>query len=424
MAVTLVKQFVLVVAYPPFEGHDEIAHFGYIATLDNDHRLPTLADNLPPETGPYSRFTLDWPAVYTANHPPLYYLLAWPLYRLASRDVEARLYVLRKFSVPIFLLVIWLTYLMTVTLFPGERFVSIVAPALVAFQPQLSFEGAIVDNDILAMMVGAAILYLLAIMMRGGATRERSVLLGVVLGVGLLTKATLTAFVPIAVGVVIWCAVRDGGRSMTMRWCSTATVNTVLLIIPALVVSLPWFAFLYATYGDLTAFSALDLLQATWGAPTSGLLDLMVLPGFHRDRLQEAWGEFGWQLLPLGRTELWIVEAVTILAVAGLLIHTSRTWRQRRRHPGVPVDLAGIAMLSACCAVFYLSMVYFGTRVAFTQVRYVFPAAPAAAVLAALGFRELFGVQRQQIGTSCVVAGAMLFQMLTLTRLVLPHGSV
>lgn len=425
IGVTLVKQLVLVVAYPPFEGHDEVAHYGYIATLDREQRLPTLADNLPPETGPWSRFTLDWPAVYTANHPPLYYLLALPLYRLAPVDVESRLFALRLFSVPLFLLVIWLTYLLTLTLYPGERFLAVTAPALVAFQPQLSFEGAIVNNDVLAMLIGAAIVYLLAIALQRGLTAERSILLGTILGLGLLTKATLTAFVPLAIGVAAWCAYRHRRKPGSHRgWFQPWAVNIALISVPALILSLPWFIFLYAAYGDLTVFRSLDLLQSSWGAPSSGLLELLVSPDFHIERLHEGWGYFGWRLLPLGRFELWIVTFITGIAIAGLLLEGRRGWLRRKASAFTPDSAATIAMLVACCGIFYLAMVYFGTRVAFTQMRYVFPVAPAASVLAAIGIRALIPERWRLTGAAGIVTCAMLFQMLVLTRLVLPHGVV
>jgi hypothetical protein len=69
-------------------------------------------------------------------------------------------------------------------------------------------------------------------------------------------------------------------------------------------------------------------------------------------------------------------------------------------------------------------MVYFGTRVAFTQMRYVFPAAPAAALLAALGYRALFANRWRPAGATAVVALALLFQILVLTRIVMPHAMV
>ena len=143
MAVALVKQLVLVVAYPPFQGHDEVAHLGYLGTLANDGRLPTFSDTLPAALETYSQFTLDWPALYTANHPPLYYVTSLPAYWLAGDSYEAQLYAVRLMAVPLFLLTIWLTYLIARLLFPSNDLVAIGAPAGVAFQPQIGFEGAI-----------------------------------------------------------------------------------------------------------------------------------------------------------------------------------------------------------------------------------------------------------------------------------------
>src|SRR3954468_9132833 len=84
IALAFIKQIVLVAAYPAFQGHDEVAHLGYLSTIANQHRLPTFDDALPAALEEYSRFTLDWPALYTANHPPLYYVVAWPAYALAG----------------------------------------------------------------------------------------------------------------------------------------------------------------------------------------------------------------------------------------------------------------------------------------------------------------------------------------------------
>jgi 4-amino-4-deoxy-L-arabinose transferase-like glycosyltransferase len=424
LAVTLVKQLVLVVSYPPFEGHDEVAHYGYVATLDRERRLPTLADNLPPETGPYSRFTLDWPALYTANHPPLYYLLAWPFYRLAGPDVEARLYAMRLLSVPLFLLVIWLTWRLALLLFPSDPFLALTAPALVAFQPQLSFEGAIVNNDMLSIVFGAALIYLLAEALRRGLTTERALLIGAVTGVGLLAKATVTVFIPLAVAVAIWSAYRSRGAPALSGWLPDAVRGSFLICVPALLISLPWYIFVYVTYGDLTVFRSLDLLQSSWGTPAASLFDLLLSPHFQAERFHEGWGYFGWRLLPLGPSELAFVWIASVVAVAGLAVEGWRSGSRRSSRTIDPDRAAPLVMLIACCVLFYLAMVYFGTRVAFTQTRYVFPAAPAAALLAALGFRALIAARWRPAGATAIVTIALLFQILVLTRIVLPHAMV
>ncbi len=91
--------------------------------------LPLLSDNLPAALAPCSRFTLDWPALYTANHPPLYYLLAWPAYHLAGPDPLAQLYALRLVAIPLFLLTVWLAYALATTLFPRDDYLVLTVPA-------------------------------------------------------------------------------------------------------------------------------------------------------------------------------------------------------------------------------------------------------------------------------------------------------
>src|SRR5215217_2852971 len=53
---TLVKQLLLVAAYPPFQGHDEVGHYGYLWTMEHFERLPTLGDNMPVVLDPYSMY--------------------------------------------------------------------------------------------------------------------------------------------------------------------------------------------------------------------------------------------------------------------------------------------------------------------------------------------------------------------------------
>ena len=114
----------LVLVFPPFTGHDEVAHFSYIRTVATEHRIPIIpeldewraainAGTKPPgdyfdnDLYPYCRYTLDWLCApeyapwaanpphaigdlfpsgwqYAANHPPLYYILAAPFYRLTE----------------------------------------------------------------------------------------------------------------------------------------------------------------------------------------------------------------------------------------------------------------------------------------------------------------------------------------------------
>lgn len=427
--VAFVKQVVLVVATPPFRGHDEVAHMGYIWTMEQYGRLPTLGDNLPLALENYADFTLDWPALYSANHPPLYYLLARPLYTLAGEDFLAKLYALRLLSIPFFLLTVWLAYALARCLFPRDDFLVLTVPAAVAFQPQIGYEGAIVNNDMLSICCGATLLYLCVAALRAGLTRRRATALGLALGLGLLAKATITVFLPLVAGVAIWsrwprpwARVREGAY-----WRETGLL-AVATIAPAVILPAPWYLFLKRTYGEFSAFTAIQQLQAGWNSPAGTFTELLRSAAFHRERIHEYFGYFGWKEIPLDPAHLRAVYAGMILCGLGLLIGVGRLlyrWRVDRRPPPPLHDrtlVAGVVLLLAANLLMYGAMIYFGTMFQLTQARYIFPVVTATATVAMLGLRACIPHRLLRPAAALTIGALAGFNLLVLTQLVIPYA--
>ncbi|MDQ3547837.1 MAG: glycosyltransferase family 39 protein, partial [Chloroflexota bacterium] len=334
MTVAFVKQIVLAIAYPPFQGHDEVAHLGYLGTIANDGRLPTFSDQLPAALATYSQFTLDWPTLYTANHPPLYYLVSLPAYELAGGDYLKQLYAVRLVAIPLFVLTVWLSYLIARNLFPDSDLITVGAPAVVAFQPQLGFEGAIVNNDILAILLGTLLLYLSVRAIRGGLSIRLALTIGLVCGLGLLTKATLLGLLPVVAGVGVWCRwPRPWARLRDGDWWRGSVVRALAIVGPTVALALPWYLYLRRTYGDFTAFDATMELQGDWNRPAGTFTELLFSTSFHEERIHETWGYFGWRLIPLGSGELAIIYVAMALCGIGMLLGVYR-WLQRGRNDG------------------------------------------------------------------------------------------
>ena len=429
LIVALARQLILVVATPPFQGHDEVAHLGYIWLLDHVGRLPTLADRLPETLSPYATFTVNWPALYTANHPPLYYLIAWPVYRFAGSPVELdgflrALYLLRLLAIPPYLLTIWLAYLLATTIFPADDFLALTVPAFVAFQPQFSYEGAIVNNDGLSLAFGALLLYLCARALRDGLPWPRAAALGLALGLGLLTKATLTVFLPLVAGVAAWCHRPRSWRALRTGsyWRGLAGVAPALLL--PLLVAAPWYLFLHRTYGDISAFRALQDLQADWNAPIGTFGELLRSRAFHADRLREYWGEFGWKRIPLTPWEIRAIEVAIALAALGLLVGLARVWRGWRGGTIAvePYQVAGVALALTANLLLYGAMIYFGTMFKLSQARYFFPVGPATGLLLLLGLRGLLATALLRPAAAAVIAVVAAFDFFLITQLVIPYA--
>lgn len=466
VAVYVLKQLFAVAAFPAFSGHDELAHMAYVGILADEGRLPLLpdldewrsarsaaasaddrllpGDDLPNELYPWCSYALDWycepdhsrwgddpprvvtvrmqyyPSgfVYTANHPPLYYALAAPIYKLAdSWGPLVQQYALRVAAIPFGVAVVVLAWLLARTLFPGDAFLAVTVPAFVAFQPQISYEAAMVNNDIVAIAGFALVLWLVAIGVRDRFPARVSVAVGIAFGLSLLAKGTsLMAGPVIALAVVLAFGWRD--------WRGIMRAG-LLCGLPALVMIAPWWLFMLRTYGNLDAFEQVAALQ-WWSQPDGGFLDLLVNGEFALMRFKETWGEYGWRLINLGDGLLLLIAVASLACVAGLAAWAVLTVR------GVGADAVErpekwqrtiLWVLFASCVIGYLAVVQFGTRFALTQARYFFPVAPAAALLSMLGLRTLIPHRWRGAGQAAIVAALVALNVWLFVVYVLPFHS-
>jgi 4-amino-4-deoxy-L-arabinose transferase-like glycosyltransferase len=456
------KQIFSVAAYYPFSGHDELAHFSYVRTLVTEGRLPELpdleewragldggepppTDGIPDDLYPYCRFTLDWycepdsarwsanpPRIvtvpgmgyfpsgyqYGANHPPLYYATMAPIFALSSwSSPVTQHYLLRLAAIPFGLLTVYAAYRTTRSLFPGDAFLTVTVPALVAFQPQVSYEAAMVNNDIVAIALTSFILWGVVVGIRDQFPLRLCAAVGIGLGLDLLAKGTAVTVAPIvAVAVLLAVGWRDW-RGLLVRGA--------VIGVPVVLIAAPWYLFLYRTYGDFSGLARVGELQY-WNGPMGTFRELLLDSEFVLDRFRETWGEFGWRLIHLRPGVLWTIAIVTIAAAAGLIAYGFIAWRNHRGGRGDPVarpefwQVKALIVLLFTCAIAYLAVVQFGTSFALSQARYYFPAVNAAALLAMLGLRTLVPQQARAAGQGVVFSALVLLNIVIMSGYVLP----
>lgn len=462
LVVYALKQIFSVAAFYPFSGHDELAHFSYVRTLVNEGRIPELPDleewraelspgepppfdHIPADLYDYCRYTLDWycepshpqwsanpPRVvtvpgfgyfpsgyqYVANHPPLYYAAMSPVYALSSPlSPVGQHYLLRLAAIPFGLITVYAAYRSARALFPGDAFLAVTVPALVAFQPQISYEAAMVNNDILAIALTSLIIWALIVGIRDRFPLRLCVAIGVLLGLDLLAKGTAVAIAPvIAVAVVVALGHRDW-RGIVERGAAIG--------IPAALLAAPWYLYLYRTYGDFSGLARVEELQY-WNSPMGSFFGLLTDPTFVLNRFRETWGEFGWRLIHLRPTLLWIIGIVTAVAAIGLVVYAIAAWRNaplwRGEATARPEVWQGksLVILALACVLAYLAVVEFGTSFALSQARYFFPVVNAAALLAMLGLRTLVPTRLRPAGQGVLVGGLIALNVVIMTAYVLP----
>ncbi len=213
---------------PLFEPPDEDLHYDYIRVLAHEHRFPN------PYTKEWSQYA----------QPPGYYLLNAPILALLpdndfenryevmrenpyagelvdvphqqnrnqylhdsserfpykGNDTARNAQVLRWFSILLGLITLYFSYRIFQLLWPDHPYRRLFALAIIAFWPLYLRMGGAINNDNLVYLVATLTIYLLLRQIKNGPTLKMSVWLGVVLGVGLMTKS-YTVFLAFPVGV-------------------------------------------------------------------------------------------------------------------------------------------------------------------------------------------------------------------------------
>ena len=412
-------------ATPVGEGIDESSHLAYVQFLQQERRLPLPADAHGLITDQVKHPPLYYLALAVATWPGRFEGLSWvpnphccnlerpspavmrhgegdrfpyaPAYRLVRRA--------RFLTLLMGLAVVWATWATARLTLPERPEVATAAAAVVAFLPQLIFMQGIVNNDGLANALGALALWAALRVALEGAGRRDLLLLGTFLGLGLITKLTLLAYLAVAVLAVGIAAWRARSAVVLVR----ATMWTAL---PLAAVSGWWFAWNLVAKGDLLG----------WGPwmEAAGFLRRKVplsqeLPDYLAIQWQSFWGRFGWVTVPLPDGIYRLLLLLTALAALGLGLAAAR-WRRERRAADAAGTRAALerdgwaALVIGATALLVYASVF---RLAFTfdltvaQGRYLFTALPAFGIAFAGGLIALAPKRHSARAAAAVTLGML-----------------
>jgi hypothetical protein len=183
---------------PLWEGFDEWGHYAFVEHLRvHPGVLPRTTDGVTEEiresvqSARIRHEAADPLLLFEAQQPPLYYwILSMPNRLWIGADISTRVHRLRMLSVLIASLSILFAWLAAIELF-SSRALALSVCALITAMPGLMIDIARVGNESMAIALGSWLIWLLL--------RRKSPVLGIALGMGLLTKAYFLAFVPILI---------------------------------------------------------------------------------------------------------------------------------------------------------------------------------------------------------------------------------
>ncbi|MEW5956132.1 MAG: hypothetical protein AB1801_00285 [Chloroflexota bacterium] len=331
---------------PFFEKPDELKHFAVIQYIQTWRRLPVVREGVyrpwdqegtqPPLYHLLAAALVSWLDLSDFMEPPrnphyadersfvwrergnnnLYLHPPGEVWSLEPVLLAARL--ARWLSLLAGLGTVALTYRLARLVFsPESPWLPLSAAGLVAFIPQFVHTSSAITNDSLAATLAAAALVLLAYVIRNGSSNRDAIYLGIVLGLGAITKLSLLYLLPLtALALLLGLRHRSGGQWLRHG----AIIGGVSLLLAG-----GWYWRNWQLYGDFTALNAHLLYRggALDPRPTLAQIWQTELTGLELS----FWGAFGAGQILL---EPWLYEALRWLKYVILGGLTVGLWRNVR----------------------------------------------------------------------------------------------
>lgn len=462
---------------PPFEASDELWHYPMIRHLADGHPLPVQVFD-PAQAGPWRQ---------EASQPPLYYYLGAALTfwidasdmeqvrwlnphvdngvitvdgntNLAIHDPELNQWqgallavrIVRLFSVLLGAATVYLTYLIGWEVAPNRPDIALGAAAINAFLPMFLFISGAVNNDNLAIPLTSLGVLLLIRGVRKVKSEKRAVakrsmltayrlpytaywlLVGIVIGLAVLTKQGTFALLPLAWGTLFINRWREAtikqetenGKPRTARraappgfWSrlGRALAESLayfgLLLVPVVLIAGWWYWRNIQLYGDFLGWNAFIAVLGQRAQPAT----LAQLWGERQGFMMSFWGLFGGVNVPMSGWIYNVLNGVVVVAVVGFAVYALGEIRNWRLEPGEPITLQSLVstllnlveryfplvVLLLLTAAVIFGLVQWATTTWSSQGRLVFTALSALCVLLVVG---LVGWLPPRIG-KWVVAG-------------------
>ena len=392
VAVYCLLGFAYAMETPKWQTPDEPAHYNYIAYLAENGRFPVLqegdyphqyleeikAAGFPPEM---SIETIR----YESHQPPLYYALAAVLFRLTSPlGFDVQFLSLRLFSVALGAGLLLVAYAIGTAVFPADPYVPLTATAMMATLPMHIAMSAAINNDTLAEVILALVIWLSIMEIKEGLSLQRTLALGVLVALALLTKTTIYA--PVILVPPVALAAR--GRALGWHAFSRRLGDVFGL---ALLLSSWWFVRNVLTYGGLDLFAWHRHDSIVVGQPTTagwiaeyGLTQ--TIQDFLLVSFRSFWAQFGWMGVLIDSRLYLFLALVSIAVGVGFVLWLVRVVRSGQILTGF--QRWALVLLLVVLLTVVAGHVWYNLKFVQHQGRYLFSALVPISIAFALGLLE------------------------------------
>ena len=383
---------------PLFEASDELWHYPFVQHLAQGGRLPVQDPAAP---GPWRQ---------EGSQPPLYYALAalitrpvpagdldqllvrnphadigiprpdgnanmvvhGPLEAWPWRGAALAVHLARLFSVLLGAVTVLFTHAIGREVLPGRPGLALGAAAVVAFTPMFLFISGSVNNDNLLVALATVAFWQTLRLLRLEPTPGRWALLGLLVGLAALAKASGLALLAPAGLALAWVAWRRRDPKILL-WGGACVGGTAALVAGW------WYWRNWALYRDPLG---LKVFVAIVG-PRHPRPTLLQLAGEWRGFVMAYWGFFGGLNVAAPTWFYRVFNAIALLGAGGLAVGALRRLWSRR---ALAADVAfRLGLVVAWPLIVTASLVRWTLMTIASQGRLIFPAISALSYLLVLG---------------------------------------
>ncbi len=405
---------------PLFEAPDEIWHFAFIQKLADERAIPVRP--------------LEKPDVWLreSGQPPLYHFLAsltitpmdtsdfpgfvrfnpdHPFVTEHSDSTAPNLFIhtsheampyqgtvqavhaLRLMTLLLGAATLVAIYLVAAELMPAQPILILAAVALAAFNPGFIFISSVINNDAASALLATLTLWLAIRLAKGRTTPTWEIILGIILGLALLTKVSALALPALVL------------LALFLRWrgdhdLKQAAFSGAIIFGLALLISGWWYGRNWLLYGDPLAW---EVWLADIGRHQITALEL--LRQFD-DVALSFWQPYEGLLAEL---VLVILGLLLVVAIGGWLMIAWQSIRGKREKGQAKALLIAAVWL----AIVFASLVRYMATTPAAQGRLLFPALASISALLVLGIDAILPGRLSRFILAAVIAGLLLLSLLT-----------
>ena len=376
----LVVGVIYMLSTPVFEPSDEVSHYLYASFVARYQKLPD-------QNKSYAEL-LKWETV----QPPLYYVLISTLMldlpdgthtsvRLIENPHSLKglplghgnknrfvhtaaekfpwhgqvltVYAIRFFSLLLGAMTVLLTWKIAFVA-TGSKGTALLASALVAFDPMFLFISASVNNDNLVILLGTVFFLFLVAGVKKGFTCKRCLFMGLLIGLGMLSKLTAVTLIPIAfLGLLAeWWLMKEPTKELLWK--------ALLLGVSIAAVSGWWFVRNVALYGDWTGLT--QMITMTQATPNPMSLTEIFTKGVFRGFRYSFWGVFGGFNVLMGQWMYTLYDLFSVAVALGFVAGVAAMWKRGMRREATSVVLIASWLVVGIAAFIYTSGVIKGMQ--------------------------------------------------------------